>query len=826
MSTPLRVLIIEDSAEDAALLIEALRRGGYDPTYERVDTAEALNRALEQRWDIAFGDYSMPRFDGVAALKLLKEKGVRIPFIFVSGTLGEDAAVEAMRVGANDYIIKGNLKRLLPVVERELRESEIRHRQKRAEEQLRQSEERFRQLAENISEVFWMTAPDENEVLYISPGYEKIWGRTCRSLYEQPMNWLEAIHPEDRERVMKAVLAIQNLGTYDQEYRIIRPDQSIRWIRDRAFPIKDATGKIYRITGIAQDITENKRAEQALQESRRVLSTLMSNLPGWVYRCRNDKDWTVVFSSEGCLDLTGYAAADYTEGRVSYGRQVIHPEDQEPVWHGAQSALKDRRPFQLTYRIYTADKKEKWVWDQGRGIFSPEGALLSIEGFVIDVTERKHAEELVQHMVYHDTLTELPNRNHLYDRLLNVIRIDEGRGEPFALLLMDLNRFKEINDTLGHHRGDLLLQQVGSRLKSLLFQPDLVARLGGDEFAVLLPRLARLEDIHRVIQKIEAALQQPLIIEGLPMAVEASIGVAFYPDHGENPDTLLQRADIAMYTAKQTGRSYVIYDPKYDQHSPRRLALIGELRNAIDHDQLRLHFQPKIDLKTRRVVGIEALVRWQHPEYGFIPPDEFIGSAERTGLIKSLTEWVFDAALQQCRTWRRSGIDLRVSVNLSVRNLHEPRLVERVAEGLHRTGVEANRLILEITESAIMADPTLAMEVLTGLSRMGVGLSIDDFGTGYSSLAYLKRLPVGEIKIDKSFVIGMAADENDAVIVRSTIDLAHNLGLKVIAEGVENQALCEKLTALGCDEAQGYYFSRPLSAADLPRWLQESPWGS
>ncbi|MDC4203770.1 MAG: EAL domain-containing protein [Candidatus Manganitrophus sp.] len=826
MGIPLRVLIVEDSAEDAALLLCELRRGGYEPAHERVSNAEEMSRAIDRGgWDIVFCDYSMPHFDGAAALKLLRGKGLDVPFLFVSGTLGEDTAVEAMRVGANDYLTKDHLNRLLPIVERELRESGARQERKRGEEQLRQSEERFRQLAENITEVFWMGDPDKNRVLYISPGYEKIWGRSCESLYQEPKSFLDAVHPDDRERVMKAAMTRQVSGTYDEEYRIIRPDGSVRWIRDRAFPVKDASGQVYRITGIAQDITEQKRTEEALQESQRVLSTLMSNLPGWVYRCRNDKDWTVEFSSDGALDLTGYPPTDFTEGRVSYGRQVIHPDDQESIWNEAQAALEAHRPFQVTYRILTVDKKEKWVWDQGRGIFTSDGALLAIEGFVIDITERKQAEELVQHMAYHDTLTQLPNRNHLYDRLLNVIRTDEGRGNPFALLLMDLDRFKEINDTLGHHRGDLLLQQVGARLRSLLFAPDLVARLGGDEFAVLLPRLAKVEDIHVVIQKIQSALQPPLMIEGLPIVVEASIGVALYPEHGGNPDSLLQRADVAMYTAKQTGRNCVIYDSQYDQHSPRRLALMGELRHAIDHDQLRLHYQPKIDLKSRQVVGVEALVRWQHPEYGFIPPDQFIGPAERTGQIKALTQWVLETALRQCQLWRRSGMGIRISVNLSARNLQEAGLVERVAEVLRRAGEAPDRLSLEITESAIMADPNAAMEVLTRLSQMGVKLSIDDFGTGYSSLAYLKRLPADEIKIDKSFVIGMETDENDAVIVRSTIDLAHNLGRRVVAEGVENQRLWEKLSTLGCDEAQGYYMSRPLPAEDVVRWLSESPWG-
>ncbi|HET6466559.1 MAG TPA: EAL domain-containing protein, partial [Nitrospiria bacterium] len=525
MAKPLRVLVVEDSENDTELLIRELRRGGYEPAYERVETPEAMNAALDRQvWDIVFGDYSMPHFNGVAALKLLREKEFDMPFIFVSGTIGEDTAVASMKAGANDYVIKGNLKRLLPAVDRELREAEV---------------------------------------------------------------------------------------------------------------------------------------------------------------------------------------------------------------HKAH----------------------------------------------------KQAEEMIQYMAYYDTLTALPNRNRLYDRLLNTIRTDAGAGKSFALLLMDLDQFKEINDTLGHHRGDLLLQQVGSRLQGALRPSDVVARLGGDEFAVMLP-LSGSGDAVLVAQKVMKALEPPFMIEGLPVAVEASIGIALYPEHGANPDSLVQRADVAMYAAKQTGSGYVVYHTQYDRHSPRRLALIGELRQAIERDQLFLHYQPKIDLKTRRVIGVEALVRWKHPEYGFVPPDQFIEPAEQTGLIKPLTLWIFNTAKRQQSAWERAGINFLMSVNLSTRNLHDPRFPDQISEILEIAGGKPDRLELEITESAIMADPARALEAITRLRTTGIRFAIDDFGIGYSSLAYLKRLPVDAIKIDKSFVINMIENQNDAVIVRSTIDLAHNLGLKVIAEGI------------------------------------------
>ncbi|HUK55142.1 MAG TPA: EAL domain-containing protein [Nitrospiria bacterium] len=440
--------------------------------------------------------------------------------------------------------------------------------------------------------------------------------------------------------------------------------------------------------------------------------------------------------------------------------------------------------------------------------------------------EREQAARTIKYLAYYDPLTAFPNRILLLEHLQRAIVDGRQAKHAVALILMDLDRFKEINDTLGHDHGDNLLYQVGSRLKRVLFEPDIVSRLGGDEFAVMLPRLAAAEHITVVVQKILKALEDPFMIEKLPIAVETSIGIALYPDHGADAETLFQRADVAMYEAKRTGSGYTLYAAELDQHSPRRLALMGALRKGIERNQLFLHYQPKVSLTTGRVIGLEGLVRWRHPEYGLIPPEQFIGPAEQTGLIGPLTQWVITTALNDDRAWRDAQIPLTVSVNLSTRSLHDSRLPVQLAEWLRLHGGSPERLELEITESAIMADPGQALEILFKVYEMGVRFSIDDFGTGYSSLAYLRKLPVDAIKIDKSFVINMASDPNDLVIVRSTIELGHNMGIKVVAEGVENKETYQRLIELGCDAAQGYYMSRPLPLAELNRWLDESPWGS
>jgi diguanylate cyclase (GGDEF)-like protein len=424
------------------------------------------------------------------------------------------------------------------------------------------------------------------------------------------------------------------------------------------------------------------------------------------------------------------------------------------------------------------------------------------------------------HQALHDALTGLPNRELFADRLGQALRAADRELHPAALLLLDLDRFKDVNDTLGHHHGDQLLCEVGTRLQGALRQVDTVARLGGDEFAVLVPG-ATAEGAAAVAEKVRTALQAPLTIDGVMLDLDASIGIAVYPDHGNDITELLQHADVAMYAAKQTHAGFMVYDPTVDQHSPRRLALLGGLRRALERDELLLHYQPKADLHTGRILGAEALVRWQHPDHGLLGPDEFIPLAERTGLIHPLTRWVLDAALRQAADWHRAGHHLSIAVNVSTRCLLDPGFPDEVAERLGAWQVPAGSLVLEVTESAVMADPARALDVLGRLHAMGVRLALDDFGTGYSSMAYLKALPVDELKVDRSFVGEMVTSPSDTMIVRSTIDLGHNLGLRVVAEGVETQDAWQTLEALGCDTAQGYYLGRPMPAADLEHWLDQ-----
>jgi diguanylate cyclase (GGDEF)-like protein len=437
------------------------------------------------------------------------------------------------------------------------------------------------------------------------------------------------------------------------------------------------------------------------------------------------------------------------------------------------------------------------------------------------VTQRVRRQmEEIEYRALYDELTGLPNRTLFRDRIEQAILTARRKGTTAAVMLLDVDRFKEINDALGHDTGDLLLQELGARLSAELRASETFARLGGDEFAILLPT-ASAEDATLLGSRLRVALEKPFALRGLPLEVAASIGVAIYPDHGEDADILLQHADVAMYVAKEAHAGTAVYDAEQDTNDADRLALAGELRRAIETEELVVYFQPKAELETGRILGAEALVRWQHPERGFIPPNEFIPIAERTGLIKPLSRYVLAAAIEQCAVWGTAGLELQVAVNLTIPDLLELELPDRIAALLEEKGVRPEQLELEITESTILADPFRVRVVLNRLNEMGLRLAIDDFGTGYSSLAYLRNLPVHAIKIDRSFVMGMSEDASDATIVRSTIDLAHNLGLEVVAEGVESQEVWDALRAEGCSLAQGYFIAKPAPPADLATLLAE-----
>ena len=539
----------------------------------------------------------------------------------------------------------------------------------------------------------------------------------------------------------------------------------------------------------------------------------------------------VIDANPAMVQLLGVESADQIEREFA---KYIHDEDRDDVLAKVRELIAgDSNSLHQQHRLVRDDGQVIWVsasLSLVRDVHGePSFGILMVQ----DDTERKTAEEallrqseLNEHQAMHDGLTGLPNRTLFRDRIEQALAMARRDGGQLAVAMIDLDRFKDVNDSLGHHAGDTLLVEVGRRLRGILRSSDTVARLGGDEFGVLISKPRSTSDVAVVIGKMRAALEQSVMVEGLALPAEGSIGIAMFPAHGRDVDTLLRHADVAMYGAKETKAGYVFYDGSRAETDPLRLTLVSELRRAIEQRELVLHYQPKAVLASGDVQSVEALLRWNHPTRGMVAPDEFIPLAQQTGLIKPLTLYVLDEALKQCRAWQRDGLTLNVAVNLSVRNLLDADFPMQVKRLLQKREVDPALLRLEITESTVLSDPVRTKRVLDKLAAMGIALSIDDFGTGYSSLAYLSQLPVNEIKIDRSFVMNMAESDNDAVIVRSTIDLGRNLGLQVVAEGVETERAWEELNELGCTLAQGYYLTRPVPAAELTEWLRRRPAGA
>ncbi|HEB60175.1 MAG TPA: EAL domain-containing protein [Gammaproteobacteria bacterium] len=559
------------------------------------------------------------------------------------------------------------------------------------------------------------------------------------------------------------------------------------------------------------EIESEKEKVASLQEQ---INDMLTNIPQiiWSVDIVNGKPLYISPSSRQICDM------DIDMPIPCLGWTV--PEDRRQVEQAWQEAL-EGRSVEIESRVIQPDGKQFWF----RRMFCPyknsRGEVVRIDGMMEDTTEIKVTLEQLHTLATTDALTGLTNRTLFHDRLSQAIAAAEREGETqVVVMIMDLDHFKEINDTLGHPAGDSILLQITDRLQGVLRKTDTLARLGGDEFGILLPHVSDgFVSAEKLAEKLLEAFVRPYHYEDNELYLGASIGIAVYPEHGGDVATLMSRADVAMYHVKNKEEGFKFYHIKLNPDAQHRLQLSGDLRHALERNELVLHYQPKIDLVENRITGAEVLIRWDHPVHGLIPPDKFIPLAERSGFIRPLTDWILMTATQQCCEWRLAGYDLRVAVNVSARSFQTPHLVDTIASILGETEESACSLEIEITENVLMADITNISHMLQKLSDLGCQVAVDDFGTGYSSLAYLKKLPLNTLKIDKSFVLDMANDENDATIVRSTIDLAHNLGLKLVAEGVEDRETLSLLMKLGCDSAQGFFFSRPQPAEQFLHYV-------
>ncbi|BBJ23151.1 EAL domain-containing protein [Candidatus Nitrotoga sp. AM1P] len=800
----LRTLIIEDSEDDALLLTRYLQQT-YELIHVRVDSAEGLSRTLKQgEWDLVLSDHSMPGFDSFAALQIVQQSGRDLPFIIVSGAIGEDLAVAAIKAGAHDYLLKSNLKRLIPAIERELQAAQARRTHFQSEQRFRAT---FEQAAVGIAHVGldgrWLRV---NNKLCIITGYSEEELLT----HDRP----SITYPDDIPDELNSMqqLLAGDVPSSTKEMRYTRKDRSLVWVNLTWSLTRTSTGEPDYFIEVIEDITKRKEATERLRLFARIFDTINEGV------VVTDASNNIMLVNPAFSVITGYSATE----AIGKNPRILHSGLMDKAFYDKmwQSIKKTGRwQGEITDRRKNGESYVEWLsistMKDERGEFSHHIAVVS------DISERKAAEERMVYIAQHDFLTGLPNRMMLHDRLTQAIAHAEREQRKVAVMFLDLDRFKAINDTLGHLTGDKLLQVVADRINSVARTSDTVSRLGGDEFAIMLPYIENADDIAMIALKLLASIAGPCVIDDNEIEVTTSIGISVFPEDGVDSESLIAHADAAMYQAKGNGRNnYQFFTREMNRRTLERMLIKNKLSHALERNELFLLYQPQVDLKSGHIIGAEALVRWDNPLYGKVLPAQFIPIAEENGLIPPIGEWVLREACRQNQAWRKLGLmKITMAVNISSVQFRQKNLGEIIKAILSESGLTPSGLELEITESVVMQDAEAAILLLEDMKAMGLKLSVDDFGTGYSSLSYLKRFPIDKFKIDQSFVRDLTTDTDDAVIISTIISMAHSLKLKVIAEGVETAEQLAFLKQQGCDEIQGYYFSQPVSAEEFTKLL-------
>jgi diguanylate cyclase (GGDEF)-like protein/PAS domain S-box-containing protein len=651
---------------------------------------------------------------------------------------------------------------------------------------------------------------------FVSDGCERLTGyRAIDILMNHRVSFADIVHPDDRARLRQAMADVEGEGEpFDFEYRIIHADSTLRWVWERGIGVYNGAPQPIAYEGLIQDITARKLAEQAVVEAERRYRGIFDNAIEGIFR--SSVDGRFIEANPALAQICGYESVDelVTTCR-DIGRQVYVDPQRRAEFIRLVNVRGSVSGFES--QIFRKNGDVIWVSENARAVIDEQGNVQAYEGMLADITERKRYQARIEQQANYDTLTGLANRSLLQDRLRQSMLACSTYGTCLAVAFIDLDRFKFINDSLGHQVGDELLKCMAKRLLTCVRDIDTVARLGGDEFVLLINDLGGPEPLRKMMERIHAVIAEPWVIEQGEFNVTASMGVARYPDDGTDAQTLLKHADSAMYRAKDRGRNGIqFYTNDLHVQLVENLEMESKLRRAMEREQFLLHYQPRIDLISGKCLGAEALIRWQLTPQETIYPGRFIPLAEETGLIVPIGRWVLETACRQNKAWQDAGLPpVVISVNVSARQFRQEDFLQTVLAVLKKTGLEARYLEIELTESMVMHDAEKLVAMLDELKRIGVQMSVDDFGTGYSSLSYLKRFPVDRLKIDRSFVQDLMSDKDDATIVRTIIALGHNLGLHVVAEGVESAEQRDFLKQNGCDEAQGYFFGHPVGGGDF-----------
>lgn len=657
-------------------------------------------------------------------------------------------------------------------------------------------------------------------MVFISQGCLDLTGyQPSEMLYNHRISYEQITYQADRTRVRSEIMQCATVGEpFEFEYRIVHADGGIRWVLERGKALFNEAGEVEALEGFIQDITLRKQSEEAARAAEERYRSIFENAIEGIYQTTPSGRY--LNFNPALARIYGYdSTEDLIQGVSDIQKQLYVLPGKRQEFINLMQAQGWVHNFEA--QVYRKNGDIIWITENAREVRDSEGHLMFYEGTVEDITERKNYEQQIEYQATHDSLTGLPNRTLLSDRLQQCISFADRYSTRVAVAFVDLDQFKIINDSMGHHIGDELLVTMAQRLSSCIRESDTVVRLGGDEFVLLITGLQKVEDVAQSMQRVLAAASEPFVINGWDYAVTCSIGVSLYPDDGSDYNILLRNADSAMYKAKHAGRNnFQFYTSELNDALLERLDIEYRLRRAIENDEFLLHYQPKVDLQTGRICGMEALVRWQPEGEAMVSPVRFIPVAEETGLIEEIGRWVLSTACREARRLKEKfGYPIPVAVNVSQRQFRQQGLVDMVGNVLRESRLDPACLELEITESMLADDPESFIETLHALKQLGVRLAIDDFGTGYSSMAYLKHFPIDRLKVDKAFVDDLETDPANQPILRAIVALGQSLGLKVIAEGVESAFQYEYLRRIGCDEFQGYYFSKPLPTTELERLL-------